>query len=144
MLKVTRKKGSCEGESSVIVGDKLEYIRKLIDFYAVCADIERDDWLAEREIRFMTATIIHVNEGINNPISKSALQIYENYYNPKTTGKVINKILRLIESKGWLSYDVKSKQVRIPSFFYNLTDCFDFKVKVSYEIDRSDNDRDSG
>lgn len=147
MLKVIRRNGVCEGENSIVLGDKTKYIRKLIDLYAVSADLDRDDWLAEREVRFLIATVLHVNEGINNPISKAAVQIYKKYYQFQANGKVINKILRLIENKGWLSYDVESKQVRIPSLFYNLKDCFDFKVKVSYDeskIDRSDNDGDSG
>jgi hypothetical protein len=142
MLSVVRKRDCCEGESSFVFDDKIEYIRKLIDLYAVCSGIDRAGWLPEREIKFLTATVIIVNEGIDNPISKSALQIYEKYYNFKATNKTINTILTLLEKRGWLTYDAESKKVKIPGLFYNLKDCFEFKVNVSYdkegEINRHD------
>jgi len=147
-MEFSRKGDKAYCESSHEYVDETVYIRKIIDIYSA-SDIKKKFWLTDREKDFFVSTIVHINLGIDNPISEAAVQIYKKYFNFKISKKVINQYITLIANKKWLKYDKEGRQVKMPGIFYDIKtehDSFEFKLVVSNNnaLHRPDNDGDTG
>jgi len=111
------------------------YIRVIIDIYSA-SEVNREYWLTEREKEFYVATVVHITEGIDNPISDEAVQIYKKYFNPTTDKIKISDYLNRCRKKEWLKYDTGNRKVEIPQIFHNIdknTDVMDFNLRYIYE-----------
>lgn len=138
-MEVRREVGVSKCESSDSFSEIEKYIRKIIDIFAA-SELPREQWLTEREKTFFISCVIHLNNGITNPICESAVQIYKKYHDNKVTKKQINNYLTLVGDKFWLKYDKDGKHVKVPELFMMIgreKDSFEFKINMSYETDRS-------
>ena len=79
-MHVDRKETKAIAETYLPFNNLADYISRIITIYSG-AEIDRELWLTPREHTFFISTAIHVLNGISNPISEDAIQIYENYFN---------------------------------------------------------------
>lgn len=143
-MHLSRKNSKAVAESHLPFTSIDSYVRFIVDLYSA-VEIKRELWLTEREKDFFVATVIHVLQGCDNPISDEALQIYKDYFYFKTTKSKISDYLNRICKKNWAKYDKKNRVVQIPPIFSGIgpdEDMMDFKLRFSYEADRSDMDED--
>lgn len=139
---ISRKNDRASAESNRKVSSLPAYIRRIIDVYSAM-EIDRTLWLTDREKDFYVATVVHVVNGITNPISDEALQIYKELFFFQTNKRKIADYINRISKKKWAIYDKKKRHVRVVPIFDNISidgDLFDFNFRLFYEADRSDTD----
>lgn len=121
------------------------YIRYIVNIYSA-AEIKRELWLTEREKDFFVATVIVVLNGITDPISDEAVQIYKNFFYNKTGKAKISDYINRITNKNWAVYDKRYRKITLPSLFYGIDvkeDMIDFILRFAYETDRPDLEQDN-
>lgn len=136
-MEFSRKNGKGNAEESHKFDNIEDYVRWVVNVYA-SAVVLREMWLTEREKDFFVATVIHINKGIDNPISESAIQIYKKYFNFGVTKRIINNLIRKIQQKDWVEYDKEGRHIKIPAIFYGIgikRDSFEFKLNSGYEAE---------
>lgn len=142
-----RRGDSGKGETSYELEDQVTYVEYIID---ACCGIEvlRPNWPTLTERKFLVATVILVSEGVTNPISNLAVQIYKKYFNYQVDRNVINKYITKLVKKGWIQYDIHDKNVQVLLLLRGINkekDSVEFKIKIEYNAThRHSNDGDSG
>lgn len=139
-MNLTRQKYKSVAVSSKNFKDLADFIRVIVDIYS-SSEVNREYWLTEREKDFFVSTVIHVLNGIDNPISKEALQIYKNNFNPATKNHVISDYINKCRKKGWVKYEPTEKRVEIPPMFYEINvdkDVIEFNLSYEYRNGSTD------
>lgn len=141
-----RVEGIGKGRASLKFSDLESYIEQIVDMVTV-TDALPEEWLTKTEKRFLVATAILTCDGVTNPISNLAVQIYKKYFNYQVDRKVINKYLTALVKKGWIEYDIQDKYVKVPLICRDLgkeKDSMEFTIKIEYdEAHKRNNDGDS-
>lgn len=138
-----RSEDTIHAESVKFMDYAPAFIRKVINLFSA-AEIKRDLWLTEREKDFYVAMVIHVSQGIENPSSDEAIQIYKDYFTPEVNKRVISDYTNRISKKKWASYNRVKKKIEIPSLFLDMDlekQHAEFKIELHYEINRQDMER---
>lgn len=133
-MHLTKKKNKLVAESFKNIIDISAYIRYIVNIYSA-SEIKRELWLTEREKDFFVATTIHILQGISNPISEDALQIYKKYFHPQNNNRKTSDYLNRLEKKKWVKYDSDEKTVQIPAIFDEMDlneNMVDFNLRFSY------------
>lgn len=134
-MNFSRKNGKGVAEENHEIQDLKSYIRWITNIFA-SAVVPREMWLTEWEKDFFVAIVIHLNHGIDNPISVGAMQIYKKYFDSEVTKRGINNLIRKIQKKEWVEYDKEGRHIKVPDIFYGIgkeKDSFEFKLNLRYE-----------
>jgi len=134
-MHLSKKNGRIIAESFDGFKQLPDYLRFMVNIYSVL-HMDEKNWLTKTQKRFFISTLIHVLDGIINPINTEAIQIYKKHFKKNVTKAEISDYVGKISSKNWIQYDIDAKEVTVPSFFSFLDpekSVVDFNLRAYYE-----------